>query len=345
MTAAITALGYHLPDRVVTNAELAAENPAWDFQQIETRSGVLERRVAAPNETALDLAAAACTRLFDRRPGLREGVDAIIFVTESPDYVMPPNACLLQHRLGVGEDCLAFDVNLGCSGFVYGLTVAEGLIAARRATQVLLVTAETYSRHIHPGDRAVRTLFGDGAAVALIEPAGDGAGLPLIDSVHSTQGRHFNKFYIPAGGARRPRGPDTAEPEVDRSGNLRSLENIHMDGFGVLSVVKTEVPRLMSKLLTRHGLSAADIDLFVCHQGSRLALEAIQKLLRAPPERIFSNIARIGNTVSASVPIALADAWAAGLVRPGSRIVLCAFGLGFSNAIALLGVDPKADLA
>lgn len=337
MPVVIRAVAYHLPERIVTNADLAAERPDWDFRLIEPRSGVLERRIAAPDETALDLGQAACERLLDAfDPGVRAGIDGLLFCTETPDHPMPPNACLLQDRLGLAEDCAAFDITLGCSGFVYALTIAEGLIAAGRVRRMLVVTADTYSRFISPGDRAVRTLFGDAAAAALVEPAGGAEdGFLLEDVVLSTQGRHFRKFYVPAGGARQPRSAATAEPYTDSSGNTRSAEQIHMDGLGVLGAVTTEVPRLVRKVLERNGLTLDDIGLVVPHQGSRLALQTLRRVLKLPEERVVENLARVGNTVSASVPIALADAWAEGRAEPGALVLLCAFGLGFSNGVAL----------
>lgn len=338
MPVSITALSYHLPARIVTNADLAAENPAWDFRLIEPRSGVLSRHVAGPDETALDLAEAAARKLFEADPGLRESLDGIVFCTQTPDHPMPPNACLLQGRLELSDDCAAFDVTLGCSGFVYCLTIAEGLIAAGRAKRILLVTADTYSRLIHPGDRAVRTLFGDAAAAAVIEasspPTPDGESLRLVDVVLSTQGRHHRKFWIPAGGARQP--VDDGGETVDASGNRRTAAHIHMDGLGVLGAVSTEVPRLVRRLLERNGLTMDDIALFIPHQGSKLALQSLSKVLRVPMERMVENLAELGNTVSASVPLALQAARAAGRVSPGDRIMLVSFGLGFSNGMALL---------
>lgn len=338
MPVSIGALSYHLPPRVVTNAELAAENPAWDFRLIEPRSGVLSRHVAGPDETALDLAQAAAEKLFANDPTLRETLDGIVFCTQTPDHPMPPNACLLQARLGLRDDCAAFDITLGCSGFVYSLTIAEGLIAAGRAGRVLVLTGDTYSRLIHPADRAVRTLFGDGAAAVVVEPAADAApgGLKLVDAALSTQGRHFQKFWIPAGGARRPAVGEDAMETVDASGNRRTPAHIHMDGLGVLGAVNSEVPRLIRRLLERRGLTLDDINLIVPHQGSRLALQSLTKVLRLDPARMVDNLAHLGNTVSASAPMALADARAAGRIKPGDRVLLATFGLGFSNAMALL---------
>ncbi len=333
MNVRIRAIASRLPDRVVTNEDLQRERPDWPMDQVALRSGVLSRRIVAEGETALDLAEHAARALLDGQPGLRERVGALLFCTQTGDHVMPPNACILHHRLGLPENVLAFDYNLACSGFVYGLAVAQGLIASRLSTDVLLVTADTYSKLIHPGDRSARTLFGDGAAATWLDGAETGG---LVDVICATSGRDHARFVVPAGGCRLPRSAETAVEVTDGSGNVRTADHIHMDGLGVLAFVTSKVPPQVRALLARQQLTVADVDLWVFHQASRITLETLTKLLDIPPDRLVDNLAHVGNTVSASIPLALKAAQDAGRVRPGMRILLCGFGVGLSWATALV---------
>lgn len=332
---AIVDIACHLPDRVVTNAELSEVYPAWDMDRVAKRAGVLQRHIAGAEETALDLGVAASRALLDRHPGLVDQIDGVIFCTQTSDYVMPPNSCVLHRELGLRDEVLALDINLACSGYVYSLALAEGLIVAGTCTNVLVVTADTYSRLINPGDRAARTLFGDGAAASWVRAAADDR-TGLVDVMCATSGNGFEKFFIPAGGARTPRSADTAREQVDSSGNVRTDEDIHMDGLGVLSFAKAKVPTQVRTLLDREGITVADLDLVVFHQASKLALDVLTKALKLPEDKVFRNLASIGNTVSASIPISLAQARAEGAIVPGSLVLLCGFGVGLSWASALV---------
>jgi 3-oxoacyl-[acyl-carrier-protein] synthase-3 len=322
----IAAIEYALPARVVSNAEIAERHPEWRMDQVALRSGVQERRWCTPAETALDLADAAARQLADRTGFDLAEVDAILFCTQTPDYVMPPNACLLQHRLGLPRTVAALDYSLACSGFVYGLYLAKALVQSDAARHVLLVTAETYSKWMHPDDRGPATLFGDGAAATLVS-----AGEPALGAFAlGTDGSGAASFMIPAGGARRPRSDETAEAVRDQSGNVRRAEDIYMDGAAVLDFVKTEIPPLVRRLLEREKLSLDDLDLVIFHQGSQLTLDVLHRALRIPSHKQFANIAGVGNTVSASIPIALRDAELQGRLEPGMSVMLVGFGVGLS---------------
>jgi 3-oxoacyl-[acyl-carrier-protein] synthase-3 len=330
----IMGTAYVLPDQALTNEMLAAENPAWDMSRVMTRTGVATRYVSRADETAFDLGCRACDLLFAEHPESRERIDAILFCTQSEDYLMPPNSSLLHGYLGLPEDVFAIDFNLACSGFVYGLAIAQSLLASNIATNVLLVTADTYSKYINPGDRAARTLFGDGAAATWLAASDSDRG--LIDIQCSTSGKQHGMFIVPAGGSRMPRTSGTAVVRADESGNLRSLENIYMDGAGILSFVNARVPRQVASILARSQMTMEDVDLVIFHQASQIALDSLNLRLRVPTEKLFSNLRDVGNTVSASIPIALRDAIDLGRVRPGDRILLCGFGVGMSWATAIL---------
>ena len=328
MSVRIEQISYALPGRVVGNAELRETYPEWDFERLEDRTGVFQRHIAGDDETALDLAERACRDLD------LDGVDGLIFCTETPDHLIPSNACLLHGRLGLANSVAAVDINMGCSGYVYSLAMARAMIASGAAKKILLATGDTYSRLINPGDRATRVLFGDGAAVSIIAGSDGGAG--VVDLSMGSEGKYYDRFMVPAGGTRQPFSHNTAVETTDKSGNVRSLENITMDGFGVLSFFNATVPGEVRDLLARNDLEMDDIDVFVFHQASRVALESIARALKIPEARMVRNMSKVGNLVSASVPVALKMALDDGQAKPGDLAVLCGFGVGLSWATALV---------
>jgi len=317
----------HLPARVVTNADLEAENPDWKMDAIAARAGVNSRHIAGSVETAFDLTKAACEKL--PREAL-ERVDAIIYCTQSPDFIMPPNAHLLHAHLALPDEVAAFDINLACSGFVYGLGIAHSMIASGVARNVLLATADTYSKYIHPRDRSARVLFGDGAAVSLIEASPDDRGFSSF--ALASHGKEYSKFYIQAGGQRLPKSEETARETTDRGGNVRSADFIAMDGLAVWSFINSAVPKQISTYLSRNGLQLSDIDCFIFHQASRLTLDSLVKVLGIDYGKVHLNLAMVGNTVSASIPICLADAVRQGRLRAGDHVLVSGFGVGLSYA-------------
>jgi 3-oxoacyl-[acyl-carrier-protein] synthase III len=322
------------PERCLTNADLRADYPEWDFDRLETRTGVTKRYVAADGETALDFAVQACESLAARGQLRSAEIDAVIFCTESPDYIIPPNSCLLHGKLGLRTDALAFDITLACSGYIYGVQLAWSLIRSGAAKRVLVATADTYSRYIHAGDRATRCLFGDGGAVSIISASETGSN--ILDIRCGTAGKHYEKFIIPAGGMRVPVSADTACVTVDSSGNTRSAENIKMDGLGVLSFFNSTIPCSVKDTLGRNNFSVDDVDLFVFHQASRIALDNLRTALKIPTEKMVDYLADTGNLVSASIPVALGRAIESGRAQPGSLVVLCGFGVGLSWGTALV---------
>lgn len=331
---AIESIAYAFPERCLSNAELRADYPDWDFDRLEKRTGVMRRFVAAEGETALDFAIQACERLAAEDRLRPAEIDAVIFCTQSPDYIMPPNSCLLHGKLGLKTEALAFDITLACSGYIYGLQLASSLIQSGAASRVLLATADTYTRYVHPGDRATRCLFGDGGAVSVIARSENGRGIRSIRC--GTAGRHYEKFIIRAGGMRVERSAETARETVDQSGNVRTAEHIAMDGLGVLSFFNSTVPCAVKKALAGNGLAIADIDVFVFHQASQIALDSLTTALQIPAAKMVVDLADTGNLVSASIPVALARALETGRARPGQLAVLCGFGVGLSWGTALV---------
>lgn len=335
MHATITAIEYHLPGTVTTTETLAAEFPEWSVERIDSKTGIQERHIAAPGECSSDLAVAAAQKLFASGASRPDDVDYILFCSQSPDYLLPTTACLLQDRLGIPTTAGALDFNLGCSGFVYGLGLAEGLIATAQATNILLLTAETYTKFLHSKDKSVRTIFGDAAAATLLRAVD--APEPLIGPfVYGTDGTGANNLIVPAGGMRRPSTPETAVAVKDDSGNLRSPDNLFMDGAEIFNFTLAAVPESIHALLSKTGLQLADIDRFVFHQANKYMLDHLRKRLQIPTEKFEISLAHSGNTVSSTIPIALKDAQLGGRLRRGMLVMLVGFGVGYSWGATLL---------
>jgi 3-oxoacyl-[acyl-carrier-protein] synthase-3 len=238
---------------------------------------------------------------------------------------MPSNAFLLQRDLGLGQQMLAFDYNLACSGYVYGLLMASSFIKTGAAKNILLVTGDTYSKYIADHDRSTRMLFGDGASASWIGIAEDGGPAPLIsrfdDFQCASDGRGWDKFVIKSGGLRQPA---SAYAEADYN------DKIFMNGLQVLNLVNDRVIKQMLELLHKHELEPAHIGQFFLHQASGLALDSLGKKLKVGEDKLFSNLAKTGNTVSSSIPILIKDYFSQATQPPGSRLFLCGFGVGYS---------------
>lgn len=331
----IQAIACALPENEVTNADLDRENPAWRMELVAEISGIESRRVAASDETGFDLSVRACEALLER-PGVAvEDIDAILFCTHDPDHPMPGNAHLLHARLGLADEVLAFDYRLTCSGFVYGLAFADAFTRAGMTSGTLLVNAETASKRTNPRDRSVRALFGDGAAATFLSARDGGAGR-LVAAELCTHGAGFESGYIPAGGARMPATAETKHEEADRSGNVRTPEDLHMEGTEIWGFVTSAIPGHIETFLAKHSLTLDDIDVCVFHQASKLILDSLAKALSIPSEKMFVHMSEIGNLSSASIPFALRAALDEGAIRSGDRVLLSAFGVGISYGSAIL---------
>ena len=333
--AAIKAIASFFPQTRLTNQDLAAQLGTWTADEIREKTGVSSRAIAGPDECASDLGVAAAQRLFESGACRPETIDFLLFCTQSPDYALPATACLVQSRLQLRSDCGALDFNQGCSGFVYGLALAKGLIESETAQSVLLITAETYSKFIHPKDRSVRTIFGDGAAATLIVGVQD-AEERIGPLILGTDGNGSRNLIVPVSGARRHRTPETGVASERESGNWRSDENLYMNGPEILTFTLRTVPKAVRALLERWQHPLEDVDLFVFHQASRFMLERLRDKMGLPPDKFWIDLEECGNTVSATIPIALEAAKAQGRLASGSRVMLVGFGVGYSWAAAMI---------
>jgi len=300
---------------------------------VAERSGVTTRYIARDDETAYDLARAVCETLLDRHEDARNRIDGILFCTQSRDYIMPSNACVLQNELGLSESVYALDYSLGCAGYIYGLAMARGLIQTGMASNILLITADTYSRFVSKYDRSTRVLFGDAAAVSWITEANADSGLFDIQCATSVDPE---TIIVPSGGFRTPKSETTGVMGKDASGNIRSQEDLYMHGRGVLTFINSKVANQIRDILAKNCLSTDDIDLFVFHQASKMALDSLAETLEINPQKTFRNLSRVGNTVSASIPIAIKDAMDSGRASVGDKLLLSGFGVGLSWGSALI---------
>jgi 3-oxoacyl-[acyl-carrier-protein] synthase III len=329
MHAALRAIEYHLPARSISTADLAAEFPDWSVERIDSKTGIQARHVSAPGECASDLALCAAQKLFASAAAAPQDIDYLLLCTQSPDYFLPTTACLLQDRLGIPKTTGALDFNLGCSGYIYGLGLAEGLISSGQASTILLITAETYSKFLNPRDRSVRTIFGDGAAATLLvaDPSAD----PLLGPfVYGTDGSGGQNLIVPAGGLRQPVSEETSRAVEDAQGNVRAPENLFMDGPEIFNFTLSAVPDSIARLLERSGRSMEEVDLFVFHQANRYMLDHLRKRMRIPAERFCVSMSHCGNTVSSTIPIALKHAALEGRTPAGTLAMLVGFGVGYS---------------
>lgn len=336
MYAAIRAVECHLPSGRLSNEELVRQFPAWTAEAVESKTGIRSRCIAAESELASDLAVEAARKLFRSGACPAEEVDYVLLCTQSPDYLVPTTACLVQQRLGVPTSAGALDFNLGCSGFVYGLSLAKGLIESGEARNVLLLTCETYSKHMDPGDFNVRSIFGDAAAATLIQAQSDAAGdgLPWIGPfVYGTDGSGGSTLIVRRGSLREG-ASGTADPAG--LGAQPAPRALFMDGPAIFSFTLKTVPESVRRLLTKARLCLDDVDLFVFHQANRFMLEHLRKKLGIPSGKFVYAMEDCGNTVSSTVPIALCRALREGRIRPGSRLMLVGFGVGYSWCAAMV---------
>jgi 3-oxoacyl-[acyl-carrier-protein] synthase-3 len=326
----ILGISYYLPPDIETNAEVRRQNPDWRLEGFDDQAGIYSRHLAAAGETASDLGYQAACLLLKRSLTPVAEIDYLIFCSQFPDHYAPASACALQSRLGLGRHTGAFDFNLGCSGFVFGLQMARSFIACGDARYVLLITGDTNSKAVHPRDRSVRMLFGDGATATLIGPGDRGARIGTF--LLGTDGTGAKNLIVPSGGYRLPRSPETAKEYTDSAGCTRSQDNLFMDGTAIFTFAITTVPRVIDDLLRKADLAPQDVDWYVYHQANKFMLQNLAARSKIPEEKLVLELADVGNTSASSIPIAIQRWVEAGRIRPGQRLVLVGFGIGYSWA-------------
>lgn len=297
-------VAYELPEKILTNEELVRLFPEWTANKILAKTGVASRHVVTAGETALDLATKAAYKLE------LSGVDFLLLCTQSAEYRLPSTACLLAERLGLPKTVGALAFDHGCSGFIYGLSLAKGLIAGGMARKVLFVTAETYTKYILDEDKSTRTIFGDGAAATIIDENDVGK---------------IGAFSFGTNGG-------GAEKLIVRDGKL------FMDGPDIFNFTLDIVPKTMADVLSKNSMTADDIDLYVFHQANKFMLDTIRKVNGLPRDKFYVNLETTGNTVSSTIPIALKQLSDSGRLQAGMKVMLMGFGVGLSWGAAILKI-------
>jgi len=332
MKAFIKGISYYLPDQLVTNQELLQDFPEWSVEKVASKLGVVQRHIAGKDEMSSDMAIKASINLFNEYKIQPSEIDYVMLCTQSPDYFLPTSACLIQNKLQIPTSAGAIDFNLGCSGFVYGLSLAKGLVVAGIAKNVLLLTAETYSKYIHPKDKSNRTIFGDAATATLISNEG------FAEILHfdlGTDGRGANNLIVKTGGLRNPL--PLSDLDFDENGNPISSDHLFMDGSSIFNFTLEMVPKLVVQTLHKNNLSFDEINLFVFHQANKYLLNFLRKKLQIPEEKFYYYLENVGNTVSSTIPIALKEADKEGILK--GNILIAGFGVGYSWGGVILKID------
>ena len=321
----ISGTGSYAPERILTNAELAKMVDTSD-EWIRTRSGIRERRIAAPGEQSSDMGTQAGRRALEDAKLKASEIDLLIVATVTPDMPMPATACLIQQKLGVPVSAACFDVNAACSGFIYALDTACAMIASGRHHRALVIGVEKLSSVVDWSDRTTCLLFGDGAG-AVVVTASTKPHLGLIDARLGALGESAELLMIPGGGSCLPATVDSVKNKD---------HFIKMKGKEVFKLAVRAMEEAAREILEQHSLEANQIDLVIPHQANLRIIEAIAQYLELPMDRFFVNVDRYGNTSAASIPIALDEARASGRIRPGDLTLLVAFGAGLTYGSALI---------
>ncbi len=320
--AGITGVGSYLPEKVLTNFDLEKIVDTTD-EWIRTRTGIVERRIAEDDQPTSDLAYIAAKRALEDANVNPEDLDLIICATVTPDYFFPATACIIQDRLGA-KNAAAFDMEAGCSGFVYALTIATQFIQTGFYKKVLVLGAETLSKITNWKDRSTCVLFGDGAGAAVVEAVEEGGILGMNLGCIGSGGKFLD---MPAGGSRRPASVASVEEDA---------HYIRMDGNQVYRFAVKAMGKAAKNALENAGLTAEDVDFMVPHQANTRIIDGAAKRLKLPLEKVFINLPKYGNTSGASIPIALDEAYREGKFKKGDNIVLVGFGAGLTWASVVM---------
>lgn len=329
MRAFIKAISYHLPKKIFSNEDFFAAFPD-SISQKENylRIGVSERHIVEENITASDIGVIAGLNLFKEHSIKPEEIDFLLFCSLEFDYHFPSSCSIIQAKLDLPKSCGATDYNLGCSGYVYGLGIAKGLIESVGMKNVLLITASTLSKKIHPKDKSSRFIFGDASAATLISSRENNRGLGSF--VFGTDGKKAEKIIIKDGGGRNPLSKDSYKEIEDESGNITSNAHLQMEGTGVFYFGLKTIPEMIQQVLLKDELKIEEIDLFIFHQANLFLISTVCAKLNIPNEKVYNYMEKVGNTVASSIPITLNEAMKDGKAKSGQKILLAGFGVGLS---------------
>jgi len=321
----IKAISYYLPEKVVTNEELLKEFPEWSVDKVAAKVGVDARHLADVDETAGDMAEKAARKLFDEYNVDPNSIDFLLLCTQSPDHFLPSTACILQDRLGIPTSAGAFDYNLGCSGCVYGIAMANSFIKSGLAKNILLLTAETYQKYLHPLDKSNRSIFGDGAAACLVSTEGIAE---IGEFCLGTDGSGAKHLIVETGAARHKTA--TGVVTEDEDGHQKFDDYLYMNGSAIFNFTLDAVPIMMKEILAKNNMEKDDVDYYVFHQANKFMLNTIRKVCVLPKSKFYVNLSETGNTVSSTVMIGLKQSLDAGTISSGMKVMVTGFGVGLS---------------
>jgi 3-oxoacyl-[acyl-carrier-protein] synthase-3 len=328
----IEKIAVYLPEKIETNEDLAKDFPDWSYKKVEKIVGVRQRHLADENETSLDLAHKACLNLFEKTD--KNNIDFLLFCSQNPDYLLPASSCILQDKLGLRTQIGTLDFSYGCTGFIYGLVVAKGLIAAGIAKNIVLVTTDVITKKINKADRANRLIFGDGAAATLITQSSYDY---ISDFTLGTDGSGFQNLIIPNGGLKNPYNPEEID-RIDEDGVVRNDNYLYMNGVEVFNFTIKAVPILIDEVLKKNNFTMDDIDYVIFHQANQYMLEYLKSIINIPADKFYINMMDVGNTSSATIPIGIVDAMDRGLVKSGDKVLLAGFGVGYSYGATIITI-------
>jgi 3-oxoacyl-[acyl-carrier-protein] synthase-3 len=328
----IKAISCYFPEKKLTNSEIKILHPDWNVEELEFYTGVKARHISATEEYASDMAEKAAIKLFAEHNINPEDIDFLLFCTQTTDYIAPATACILQEKIGLPKTAGAIDFNLGCTGYLYGLALAKGLITSNCAKNVLLITSENISKYVHPQDKSTSFLFGDAATATLICNAENSNNSKIGEFVFGTDGTGADKIFLKYGSPRNPLTKANCVDSADKYGNITNDSKFYMNGTSVFNFSINIAPKSINELLFKLNKNKEEIDFYILHQANKLILETIRKKIKVSADKFIIDIENYGNTVSSTIPIALYNATKNGLIKKGNKIILSAFGVGYSWA-------------
>ncbi|MFN8323594.1 MAG: ketoacyl-ACP synthase III [Chitinophagales bacterium] len=332
-SAAIKSIAYYLPEKKVTNQDLQAEFGNRISHKIFEKVGVTERYVIDSETPASYLAIQAAEKLFAENGIRRDSIDALIYCSVHQEFVTPSNSCVLQYKLSLRNDIATYDLSFGCSGYTYGLSLAKSIIVTMGFKSVLLLTSSALSKFIHPQDRASRILFGDAGSATLVSSEVD---VGVGEFVFGTDGSGYDKIIIRDGADFRKVTEDSFLEKTDDYGNVYTDAHYFMDAHDVLLFTLKKVPSLIDNTLHKNNLAKEEIDLFVFHQANQFMNEQVRKMAGIDKEKFYLHMQNTGNTVQSTIPIALDAALKEGRIKKGSKVLIAAFGVGYSMCATIL---------
>jgi 3-oxoacyl-[acyl-carrier-protein] synthase III len=321
-------LAYHLPETIISNDDLAQEFPTITAETIFKQTGIKRRQVVKPYELGSDISYKAAHRLITKENINRKSIDLLISCNQGPDFKAPSNSVLLHHRLGLKKECACFDLPVGCSGYVYALSMAKALLTSGQAHTALILTSEVPSHIIHPSDLYLRMIFGDAATATFLT---NSFSSKIGKFVFGADGEGADALYVDRSSSRNPIDIEWLTQYKDIPGQMQH-GRLHMNGSAIVNFSIKLVPQLLNDTLEKNNLKFEEIDLFIFHQASGFILNVLRKKCKIPEEKFVVCIENFGNTVSNTIPIALAESIAQGRAKKGMKIMLLGFGIGFTWA-------------